>query len=185
MMLRRKPIIRILIYSLLILLFFNSCPFYLNRSFLDIHNRYALFTKIFIPNAGSSTSTTTSTSNATYSIGVTISGLIKSGLVLQNNSADDLTISSGATSFTFATKVTGAYSVTVQTQPIGLSCIISNGTGTATANVTDISISCASDGSSWTQRTLPSASAWRSVTYGNGIFVAVAEGPSTIAATSP
>jgi hypothetical protein len=41
-----------------------------------------------------------------------------------------------------------------------------------------------SGGITWTARTLPSSSNWRSVTYGNGVFVAVAVS-STIAATSP
>jgi hypothetical protein len=45
------------------------------------------------------------------------------------------------------------------------------------------------DGINWTARTLPSSASWSSVTYGNaygnGIFVAVAGGPSTKAATSP
>ena len=35
----------------------------------------------------------------------------------------------------------------------------------------------------WTQRTLPASADWQSVTYGNGVFVAVARS-STIAATS-
>jgi hypothetical protein len=40
------------------------------------------------------------------------------------------------------------------------------------------------DGVTWTVRTLPSSSSWTSVTYGNGVFVAVTTG-STTAATSP
>jgi hypothetical protein len=36
----------------------------------------------------------------------------------------------------------------------------------------------------WTARTLPSSADWYSVTYGNGVFVAVAQN-STAAATSP
>ena len=40
------------------------------------------------------------------------------------------------------------------------------------------------DGITWAQRTLPASAGWYSVTYGNGVFVAVAYG-STIAATSP
>ena len=40
------------------------------------------------------------------------------------------------------------------------------------------------DGVTWTQRTLPASADWYSVTYGNGVFVAVAQG-SSIAATSP
>jgi hypothetical protein len=80
----------------------------------------------------------------TYSIGGSITGLTTSGLVLQNNLADDLTVASGATTFTFATQVSGAYSVTVKTQPTGLTCAVSNGNGTASANVTNASISCTS-----------------------------------------
>ncbi|PRW79267.1 hypothetical protein C7A10_32625, partial [Pseudomonas fluorescens] len=40
------------------------------------------------------------------------------------------------------------------------------------------------DGITWTGRALPVNTNWQSVTYGNGVFVAVANG-STIAATSP
>ena len=39
-------------------------------------------------------------------------------------------------------------------------------------------------GVAWTQRVLPVSSGWQSVTYGDGMFVAVAYG-SAIAATSP
>ena len=77
-----------------------------------------------------------------YSISGSITGLTASGLVLQNNSTDDLTVSSGATSFTFTTRTTGTYSVTVKTQPTGLTCSLTNASGTATADVTDIAISC-------------------------------------------
>lgn len=90
---------------------------------------------------GTGTGSSTNTSSA-YSIGGSISGLTTSGLVLQNNSADDLTLSSGATSFTFSTKMSGAYSVSVKTQPTGQTCTVSNGSGTATANVTNVSVSC-------------------------------------------
>ncbi len=37
----------------------------------------------------------------------------------------------------------------------------------------------------WTARTLPSSSNWQSVTYGNGVFVAVSSTAGMIAATSP
>ena len=47
---------------------------------------------------------TANSNTTTYSIGGTISGLTSSGLVLQNNSTDDLSVDSGATSFTFSTK---------------------------------------------------------------------------------
>ena len=77
-----------------------------------------------------------------YSISGSITGLTASGLVLQNNSTDDLTVSSGATSFTFTTRTTGTYSVTVKTQPFEQACSASNASGTATTDVTNITISC-------------------------------------------
>ncbi|PPC90652.1 MAG: hypothetical protein CTY35_14240, partial [Methylotenera sp.] len=81
----------------------------------------------------------------TYTIGGTISGLTASGLVLQNNNSDNLSVASGATTFQFGTPVAygGNYNVTVQQQPTGLTCTVNNGTGTnVTSNVTNISITC-------------------------------------------
>lgn len=84
----------------------------------------------------------------TYSIGGAVSGLVGSGLVLQNNGADDLTFTnSGA--FSFATRLAAgaAYAVTVKTQPSGSNCIVqSGGTGTANADVTDVAVVCTSTG---------------------------------------
>ena len=82
-----------------------------------------------------------------YSIGGTVSGLAGTGLVLQNNGADDLTITaSGA--FTFLTGITAgsSYSVTVLTQPSGSTCTLQNASGTANANVTDVAVTCTSAG---------------------------------------
>ncbi|MCB1158244.1 MAG: SBBP repeat-containing protein [Leptospiraceae bacterium] len=112
----------------------------------------ATFTFTIVVNASGSggTGTGTGTTTASYAISGTISGLTASGLVLQNNSADDLTVAANATTFSFATKVSGAYSVTVKTQPSGLICTVSNGSGTATADVSNVSITCAS--SSWTKQ---------------------------------
>ena len=79
--------------------------------------------------------------NAT--IGVTVSGLTGSGLVLQDNGGDSLTVPTSG-SYTFKTPVTGAYSVTVLTQPISPNqlCTVASGSGTATANVAGIAITC-------------------------------------------
>ena len=81
----------------------------------------------------------------TYTIGGTVSGLSGTGLVLQNNGGNNLTIS-GNGSFTFSTAITsgGAYSVTVLTQPSGptQTCTVTNGSGTATANVTSVQVAC-------------------------------------------
>jgi hypothetical protein len=84
---------------------------------------------------------TTAATNAT--IGVKVSGLTGTGLVLQDNGGDSLTIPSNG-SYTFKTPVTGAYSVTVLTQPVNPTdiCTVASGSGTATANVTSIAVTC-------------------------------------------
>ena len=79
-----------------------------------------------------------------YSLSGTIAGLTVSGLVLANGT-DRLSVSSGATTFTLPTPVasTSSYTVTVATQPTGLSCSVVNGTGTVgAANVTNIAVTC-------------------------------------------
>ena len=83
-------------------------------------------------------------SNQSYSVGGSISGLNGSGLVLANG-ADQLTVASGATSFTLPAHVafSSTYQVTVATQPTGSSCSVQNGTGTMGAgNVTNITVTC-------------------------------------------
>jgi len=80
----------------------------------------------------------------TYSLGGSISGLSASGLVLENGS-DTLAVSSGATSFTMPTPVPygATYAVTVKTQPVGLTCTVSNGNSTMPAGpVTSVVVSC-------------------------------------------
>ena len=81
-----------------------------------------------------------------YTVGGTVSGLAGSGLVLQNNAGDNLSISANGT-FTFATPVASgaAYAVTVMTQPTvpSQTCTVSNGNGTiASAAVTNVAIAC-------------------------------------------
>lgn len=93
------------------------------------------------------------TNVATYTIGGTVSNLIGTGLVLQNNGADNLVVTANG-AFTFATQIaTGSkYKVTVLTQPTKPSetCSATNGSGTATANVTSVVISCNSAPNEWT-----------------------------------
>jgi hypothetical protein len=83
-------------------------------------------------------------SGQSYTIAGTISGLTASGLVLANGS-DTLNVASGAGSFQMPRGVAsgGGYAVTVQSQPTGQNCTVANGTGTASANVTNIAVSCA------------------------------------------
>jgi N-acetylneuraminic acid mutarotase len=86
----------------------------------------------------------TSPAPATYTISGTVSGAAASGLVLQNNGGSNLTLNANATSFAFATPVQsgGVYSVTVLTQPAGETCTVTNGSGTATANVSNVGVTC-------------------------------------------
>src|SRR6266404_4701889 len=86
-------------------------------------------------------------STGTLSIGGTLTGLAKSGsgIVLQDNGGDNLTLKANG-SFTFPTLVPsgGAYKVTILTQPSGpnQTCMVSNGTGTANANVVNVQVVC-------------------------------------------
>jgi N-acetylneuraminic acid mutarotase len=79
-----------------------------------------------------------------YTIGGTITGLSETGLVLQDNGGDNLTVNANATSFTFAIQVAqgAAFNVTVLTQPLGENCTVTNGSGTASANVTNVDVAC-------------------------------------------
>ena len=90
------------------------------------------------------TNVTVTCSTNTYTVGGTASGLIRLGLVLQNNNASDLAVAANG-AFTFATPVAAgaSYSVTVKTQPSGQTCSVGNGSGTsAGANVTNVTVTC-------------------------------------------
>jgi len=102
--------------------------------------------------AGTATANITSVQIActtiTYTIGGTVSGLSGTGLVLQNNGGNNLAVSANG-SFTFGTPIDSgsAYNVAVLTQPSGpaQACTVTSGTGTATANVTSVVVTCAAN----------------------------------------
>ena len=77
-----------------------------------------------------------------FAVSGVVSGLVGTGLVLRDNGGDALTVNANG-AFTFATKVTGggAYAVTA-TAPQGEACSVTNGSGTATADVTSVTVSC-------------------------------------------
>jgi hypothetical protein len=77
-----------------------------------------------------------------YNVGGNVS-LLNGSMVLQNNMTDNLTVSVNGP-FTFPTTVAGTYSVSVLTQPTSQKCFVANSTGNATANVGNVSVSCAS-----------------------------------------
>lgn len=88
--------------------------------------------------------------NTTFTVGGTVTGLTGSGLVLQNNGTDNLSVSaSGA--FAFATSLANGstYEVTVLTQPSGptQTCTVANGTGNvADNNVVNAAVTCVDGG---------------------------------------
>jgi len=85
-------------------------------------------------------------SQTTYTLGGSVSGLLGTGLVLQNNGSNNLPVSVNG-NFTFATRSAGgnAYHVTVLSQPSNpaQTCRIINGSGTISSNITGIGVSCA------------------------------------------
>lgn len=88
--------------------------------------------------------------NQRYSIGGSVSGLSGTGLVIQNNGADNTNIP-GNGNFTFANLLSSnsSYSVTILTNPISptQNCTVTNGTGSITnSNITNVSISCSTPG---------------------------------------
>ncbi len=87
----------------------------------------------------------TCTTNA-YTVGGTVAGLNGSGLILQDNGGNDLTVVSNGP-FVFPAPVTSGdtYSVTVLSQPAALSqtCTVSAGAGTVTnTNVVNVAVTC-------------------------------------------
>jgi hypothetical protein len=79
-----------------------------------------------------------------FSVGGSVTGLgAGKTLTLQNSAADDLTVNANG-SFVFVTRLDSgvAYAVTVKTQPSGQRCTVTQGTGTVTANVSDVQVRC-------------------------------------------
>ena len=85
-----------------------------------------------------------------YSVGGTVTGLSGTGLVLQDNSGNSLTVNVSS-DFTFGTRLTNnaAYSVTVQTQPSNptQTCTVRNGSGTINkSSVINVIVVCTQAG---------------------------------------
>jgi alpha-tubulin suppressor-like RCC1 family protein len=85
------------------------------------------------------------TTSQTFTVSGTVSGLAGTGLMLQDNSGDNLPIAKNG-SFTFPTAIPGgsSFSVTVFAQPASpaQTCAVTGGGGTATANITGVLVNC-------------------------------------------
>jgi uncharacterized repeat protein (TIGR03803 family) len=85
-------------------------------------------------------------STNTHTVGGTVSGLAAgTSLVLNNNGADSLTVSTNSTfAFTSPAEAGDPYAVTIATQPAGQTCTVSAGTGSVTgSNITSVGVACA------------------------------------------
>lgn len=81
--------------------------------------------------------------SAGYTIGGTVSGLASSGLVLQNNGADDTEVAGASFAFTTPLADGAAYAVSVKSDPAVEYCTVSNGTGTVQgAAVGNVAVRC-------------------------------------------
>jgi len=92
-----------------------------------------------------SSSSSTGGTGGTVTIGGAVTGLAGTGLVLQNNGGDNLSVTAtGNFTFKTAVNVGSAYAVTVLTQPSSpsQSCVVTSGSGTASANVTSVAVAC-------------------------------------------
>jgi hypothetical protein len=78
----------------------------------------------------------------TYTIGGSIAGL-SGTIVLLDNGGDSLSLSNnGPFAFSVQLQPNAPYAVTVATQPANQVCTVTNGSGTATASVTTVSVVC-------------------------------------------
>jgi hypothetical protein len=98
---------------------------------------------------GGSSSSSDPPPATSYTVGGTVSGLTASGLVLVNNGGNELSVAANASAFTFTSLLSSgtAFAVTIQSQPTGETCSVTNGTGTVSADVTSISVTCSSSAS--------------------------------------
>ena len=125
-----------------------------------------------------------------YSVGGTVTGLKGTGLVLQDNSRDDLRVGANG-AFTFSSRVAKGktYLVTVRTQPSNpaQTCAVRNSSGTiGKANVTGVVVSCSQAGryAYVANQTAGTISAF-SIDSANGFLTPVAGSPFASAGTAP
>jgi N-acetylneuraminic acid mutarotase len=103
---------------------------------------------------GSGSSTSTPPPPSQFTIGGMVTNLAgtNGGLQLEDNGGDTLPVNANG-AFTFAKAITGgsAYDVTVSRQPFSppQTCEVTSATGTATANVTNVTVDCGHNEWTW------------------------------------
>jgi 6-phosphogluconolactonase len=122
-----------------------------------------------------------------YDVGGTVTGLKGAGLVLQDNSRDDLRVNANG-AFTFSSRVAKGktYAVTVKTQPSNpaQTCTVQDGSGTmANVGITGVVVSCSQAGryayvANQTDGTAGTISAF-SIDSANGFLTPIARFAST------
>ncbi len=136
-----KPYYKLKIIKLLLLILLSNQFFFCLHSKTKIKGVFNLF-------SGS----VSGSINGLFSVGGTVSGLTGSGLILQNNNKDSLTISSNG-NFIFSSKLQNEelYSVTVYTQPSLQTCSVSAGSGQIVlSDVSSVKIVCVSNSNTFT-----------------------------------
>lgn len=83
----------------------------------------------------------------TYPVSGTITGLTGGGLVLIDNGMDATAVGANAAQFAMQTAVAygSPYSITIQSQPPGLTCSVAGGTGTMGLGGATVAVSCAAN----------------------------------------
>lgn len=82
-------------------------------------------------------------STAPYEIGGTVSGLSGTVVLQESQSGDSIAVTSnGAFEFNEEAAQGATYAVSVYKQPAGQNCAVTSGSGTATADVTNITVAC-------------------------------------------
>jgi len=131
-------------------------------------------------------------SGTVYTVSGSVSGL-SGTLVLQNNYGSDQTLTSEG-SFSFQVASSAKYNVRVKTQPKG-KCVVSNGSGTTSADVDNVSVGCwvlvdggvssagVNKNSTYradnvSLRVFPTANNLIEAAFGNNTFVAVGSSPT-------
>jgi trimeric autotransporter adhesin len=109
---------------------------------------FALVTSLLVVACGGGGDSVTKTPS--YTIGGSVSGMVGSGLALEDNGGDNLAVTASGP-FTFARQLTNgsSYAVTVATQPTSptQTCVVTSGSGSVIgANVESVAVACTTNG---------------------------------------